>query len=350
MDSLRIALVAPPWFTVPPAGYGGVEWVVSHLAEGLVGRGHEVTLFAPGGSKTSARLVSAYDEAPSSLLGDAMVESYHIAHAYDRCRTGFDIVHDHTMLGLLAAAQLSVPAIHTVHGSVDACNARLYTELAERVHYVTVSRNQATTMPPQCRVTPIPNPVDIALFPPSEEKDDYLLFVGRMNRDKGVLSAIEIARRSERPLLILAKMNERPERDYFEQEVRPVLAGLDVDLRDQVEHAEKARAFARAYATLFPIQWAEPFGLVMAESMAAGTPVIAFACGAAPEVIRNGTTGFLVESVDEAVDAVERIPQIRPADCRAHVQQQFGPAVHAARHEALYAALLGIGPHPGAEA
>ncbi len=338
MGSLRIALVAPPWFAVPPTGYGGIEWVVSLLAEGLVERGHDVTLFASGGSKTRAKLVSAYETPPSEELGDALAECVAVTDAYSHWRE-FDIIHDHTLLGLAAASAVDVarvPVVHTVHGQVDARSARLYRKVASRVEFVAISRSQQATLPSECSSRVIHNGIDTALFPMRAEPGEYLLFVGRMNADKGILQAIEIAKQSGRQLMILAKINEASERAYYETVVRPALAGVRAEFHEQAPHEMKVAAYQHAFATLFPILWPEPFGLVMAESMACGTPVIAFRRGSVPEVVADGKTGFICDSVEEAVEALERVPSLDRRDCRRHVEEHFSARLNVDRHEALY--------------
>ena len=337
--SLRIALIAPPWFAVPPTGYGGVEWVVSNLAEGLVARGHHVTLFASGGSQTGARLISTYARPPSEQIGDWMVEAPAALDAYERW-TEFDIIHDHSLLGLLLASIVPAPAVHTVHGAMGAEVRPIYERLAGRLHTIAVSNHQRTTFPKGLEATVIHNTVDANLYPMGEGLGDYLLFVGRMCPEKGVLDAIHIARQTGKRLMILAKLNEAQEKASFEAAVRPALEGLPCDFLEQPSHAVKARAYADAYATLFPIAWPEPFGLVMIESMAAGTPVIAYRCGAAPEVVVDGKNGFLCDNVEEAAAAVERVPLIDRATCRQHVLDHFGVEDSVIAHEALYRKLV----------
>jgi len=336
MDSLRIGLVAPPWFAVPPTGYGGIEWVVSNLAEGLIARGHEVTLFASGGSQTSAELVTTYAVPPSAELGDAYVEAPALIDAYQRWRE-FDVIHDHTLLGLVAGACLPAAVVHTVHGEVTPKLHRIYEHVGDRVQFVTVSNNQAATMPAECPVTVIHNGVNLARFPFADRgRGGYLLFVGRMSPEKGILQAIEIARRSGIRLRIMAKVNEPPEKEYFESTVKPALRGVDHELVFAATHDEKVAAYQDALATLFPIAWPEPFGLVMTESMACGTPVIAFRHGSVPEVIADGETGFICEDVAEAVRAVDRVGLIDRRRCRQRVEDHFSAERNVENHERLY--------------
>lgn len=325
MGPLRIGIIAPPWFSVPPSGYGGVELVVSYLADGLVERGHDVTLFASGGSETAARLCTVYDEPPSAQIGNAVFEARHLAAAYSRWRD-FDVIHDHTLTGLATGAALPIPVLHTMHGPVIPEVGELYKQVSPSVQLLAISKSQAATLPDGVDATVIYNGIRPGDFPFSSKPGDYLLFVGRINPDKGVVEAADIARRANMPLVIVCKINEAAERDYWESTVRPCLAGLDVEVREQPPLEEKLRLYRDAYATLFPIQWPEPFGLVMVESMATGTPVIAFPRGAAPEVIKHGETGFLVESVAEAVDVLPKVAELDRRCSRERVELHFSEA------------------------
>ncbi|MCC6382351.1 MAG: glycosyltransferase family 4 protein [Dehalococcoidia bacterium] len=337
---LRIGLIAPPWFAVPPKGYGGIELVVSYLADGLVERGHEVTLFAAGGSATRARLVTPYGEEQAPLIGDAFVEARHLLDAY-ACWQDFDVIHDHTLLGLLAGAQLPLPVVHTIHGPVTDRVGPLYERLAHGVELVAISENQRSTLPPGVDATVIHNGIDTDSIAFREQPGgDYLVFVGRMSPEKGVAEAIDIARAAGMPLLILAKINEEPERRYYQEVVLPRVAGGDVEVLEHASPQQKFRAYRGALATLFPIQWPEPFGLVMIESMATGTPVIAMRRGSAPEVIEDGVTGFLCDSLDEAVDAVSRVRELSRLACRERTERLFNARSKVAAHEELYWSLV----------
>lgn len=335
-------MVAPPWFAVPPPGYGGIERVVSYLTEGLVARGHDVTLFASGGSRTAAHLVSPFAEPPSAALGDTMVEAEHLVSAYASWRD-FDLIHDHTALGLLAANTLPIPVVHTVHGPVAGPYHELCAKLRPGVHLVAISRSQRASIPRPATV--VHNALDLAATHMGDGGGGYLLFVGRMSPEKGVLDAIEIAHRARMPLLMLAKINEPAERQYFDDVVKPALRGRDVDVLGQPGEDVKLQAFQRATATLFPIHWDEPFGLVMIESMAAGTPVVAYPRGAVPEVIVDGVTGFLCASLEAAVAAVARVHELSRAACREHVARNFSSEGAVERHIQLYRAALA---EPGA--
>jgi len=342
METMRIAIVAPPWFTVPPTGYGGIEWVVSYLADGLARRGHDVTLFAAGGSRTEARLVTTFPEPPSKQLGNAAVEASHVLAAYDRWRE-FDIIHDHTFLGPIVGAAVPVPVVHTLHGPVTPENRGLIADLGRRLHLVAISHHQRSTLPEGVHATVIHNGIDPAAFPFSDRPGEYLLFCGRINPEKGPVQAIEIARRAGLPLLMVVKINEPIEHEYWEAEVRPRLRGLDVEVKQQPPTGEKLRAYRDALATLFPIQWPEPFGLVMIESMATGTPVIAFRNGSVPEVVQDGVTGIICEDIDAAAEAAWRAKELDRRECRRRVERHFSAALNVLRHEQLYRAILAEG-------
>jgi glycosyltransferase involved in cell wall biosynthesis len=343
VQKLRIALIAPPWFAVPPAGYGGIEWVVSNLAEGLVRDGHDVTLFASGGSRTQAGLVSTYGEPPSAQLGDWMVEGAAVAEAYAR-HDEFDIIHDHSTVGTLCAAGIQTPVVHTVHGLVTPDLARLYSSLRRRLHFIAISNDQRSTLPAEVQSTVLFNGIDTLAYPFDREGGDHLVFVGRINPDKGIMDALAIAERTGKPLMVLAKINESNEREYYDEVVKPALRGRDVEFIEHATHDQKVRAYQGALATLFPIHWREPFGLVMAESMSCGTPVIAFRHGSVPEVIVEGETGFIRDDVDGAVEAVSRAHLLRRDDCRARALMHFSADRMVTRHEQLYASL--VAPQP----
>ncbi len=338
-NRLRIGIVAPPWFAVPPLGYGGIERVVSYLANGLVGRGHDVTLFAAGGSRTPAKLVSLFEAPPSKLIGDVGIEIANSSQAYLRHRE-FDVIHDHSNGGLGCATLCPTPVAHTIHGPITEGAAAMFSQLAPPLQLIAISENQRLGLPIGVPAEVIHNALELESAPYGGVPGDYLLFVGRISPEKGVLDAMEIARRSNKPLLMCVKINEQSERDYFDQVVRPRLKGLDVEVRESPPEDEKQEAYRNALATLFPIQWPEPFGLVMIESMATGTPVIAYRRGSAPEVIDDGRTGFICDSLGDAVEAVSKVHTLDRRVSRKHVADHFSAEVAVDRHVALYRRIL----------
>ena len=324
---MRIAQIAPPWFAVPPERYGGIEWVVALLADGLADRGHETTLYASGGSVTRANLVTVFEEPPGAqFIGDPWYDTVHAVTAYSAA-SAYDLVHDHSgLVGPAIGGFVDVPVVHTLHGPFTDKAKHLYQLLSGRVWFVAISQAQRSFCPDLSYVGTVHNGIDVSRYPFRADKEDFLLFLGRINREKGPELAVEVAHRTGRKLVIAGKKAEDFEKVYWDEVVAPRLDGSE-EILGEITVDEKADLLARAAAVLFPIQWPEPFGLVMTEAMATGTPVIAFANGAAPEVIVHGKTGFLVDTLDEMCEAVERVGEIRPEDCRAHVEAHFSADV-----------------------
>ena len=341
---MRIGMIAPPWFPLPPRNYGGIEFVVSLLTEGLVRRGHEVTLFASGDSDTRAQLEYVFQNAPFERMGvDDSIEVTHSLEAYSRAAE-FDVIHDHDgfagrAMGALVRRLLGTPVAATLHGPADPHTQRMLTSLRNDLTFIAISEYQRRGFPDLRFLATIPNAIDVEHLPFSAEKDDYFLFIGRMIADKGAHTAIEVAQRLGVRLIMAGKVNEEPERAYYAQAVEPHLSER-IYFRGEIDHETKQRLYERARCTLFPIQWPEPFGLVMIESLAAGTPVIAFRQGSVPEVIEHGRTGFIVDTVDEMVDAARHIGEIDPAECRRSVERRFDSDAFVRAHEEAYAQLL----------
>jgi glycosyltransferase involved in cell wall biosynthesis len=322
---VRVGLLSPVWFRVPPSGYGGIEWVVSLLADGLVAAGHDVTLFASGDSVSRAKLCAVYDVAPSERIGLALPELHHALACYERAAE-FDILNDHS--GLPAAAlggTVDTPVVHTVHGPLDGEAGPIYEQIARvspRVGLISLSMNQRRPKPALPWIANCPNAIDLSAYPVEPHRGDYLLFLGRLSHDKGAHRAIEVAREAGLPLKIAGKMRELPEMAYFETYVRPNL-GSGIDYLGEVSHEEKVDLLQNARVTLFPIDWEEPFGLVMIESMACGTPVIATRFGAVPEVVDHGRSGLIVDDDAEMVAAIAAADELDPLECRAYVEERF---------------------------
>ena len=322
---MRIAEIAPPWFTVPPQHYGGVELVVALLADGLVSGGHDVTLFASGGSSTKAEIVSPLDDPPDpSLLGNVWFDAFHALSAYLDAGS-FDVIHDHSgIVGPSLAAVLGgrPPVVHTLHGPWTEPTRRYYSLIDERVHLVAISDTQRRDNPALRYAATVHNGIDLDAYPLRMAKDDFLVYVGRANPDKGPTRAIEVARRAGLPLAMIVKKAEPFERSYWDEIVVPMLTD-DVEVYEAVPHEVKVDLLSRAHAMVFPIDWAEPFGLVMIESMACGTPVVSCPAGAAVEVVVDGRTGYLRESIDDLVEAVHMVDRCDPVECRQHVADHF---------------------------
>jgi glycosyltransferase involved in cell wall biosynthesis len=339
-------MLAPPWIAVPSPGYGGVESVVSALTEALVRRGHKVSLFCAPGSVSSAEVVTLLDASHADEIERSLYEVDHVARALeviDAAGAGerFDVIHDHCGFTAVAmAGRIDTPVVHTLHGQFTPSTAAFYTHHAHKVSIVPISRAQLASAPAGLRtVAPIPNPIDLRSWPLREDKDGYLLWIGRMTPEKGPHRAIAAAHAADQPL-ILAGVIQPGQESFFEREIAPHIDGDRVRFVGEVGGAEKVELFAAARALLMPIRWEEPFGMVMMEAMACGTPVIAFAEGAARELVVDGTTGFLVADEAEMVEALARLDLIDPRACRSWVAGHCDVEVVAAAYERVYRSVV----------
>jgi glycosyltransferase involved in cell wall biosynthesis len=349
---LRIAQLAPPFESVPPAGYGGTERVISTLTEELARRGHDVTLFASADSRTQARLVPTVDQA----LWRRDPPSYDFA-AYQATIFGaildeidsFDIVHSHLdFLGLGLAEETDTPFVSTLHGRLDVPHLLpIYREFAG-TPLVSISDSQRRPLARANWIATVHHGIDLDAFTFNAHPGRYLAFLGRISPDKGLDVAIRVARRAGCPLMVAARpplpFSDIPEvqrdREYYEQVVQPLLCEPGVELIGQVGGREKDAFLRNAAALLFPIRWPEPFGLVMPEALACGTPVLALRHGSVPEVVEDGVTGFICHFEGELVQAVERIPELDRRRCRAEAERRFSPAAMADAYEDVYSRLL----------
>lgn len=339
-DALHITLLAPPWYAVPPEGYGGIEIVVADLAEGLIARGHQVTVVATGPRGTRADTFSTYPEPQSARIGNAVVE---VAHAAAAARlieqVQPDVVHDHCLAGPLLARARRQPTVVTVHGPVTDDFALYYRSLGHEVGLVALSEAQCRPAPDLAWVGTVHNALRVERFPFQDAKDDYTLVLARCSPDKGVHLAIDAARAAGRRLVMALKCSEPQERDYFEEYVEPRL-GPDVDYVGEASFTDKLKLLAGASCLLFPVCWDEPFGMVAIEAMACGTPVVGFGRGALPETIRDRVTGVLVSRPDELPAAIGRASSLSPAACREHVERTFSSAGMAEGYERVYRRML----------
>jgi glycosyltransferase involved in cell wall biosynthesis len=340
---MRIAQVAPLWERVPPPAYGGIELVVSLLTDELVRRGHEVTLFASGDSVTLAKLESVHSQAlrlDPSVKEYAIYEMLQLAQVYERAGE-FDIIHSHMGCSALPYSKLvKTPTVHTLHGIFTPDNRKLYSH-AKQQPYVSISNTQRDfTLGLNCVAT-VYNGIDVNSHKFFLQPDElpYLAFLGRMSPEKGPHHAITIAKAVGLPLKMAGKVDV-VDVEYFETEVKPHIDGEQIQFLGEANHSQKNNLMGRAVATLFPITWREPFGLVMVESMAAGTPVVAMRLGAASEVIADGKTGFLCDTVDECIAAVRRISEIDRLACREHVLSHFSVKQMVEGYEAVYQQIL----------
>lgn len=341
---MRMLQVAPLWERVPPVGYGGTEVVVSLLTDGLVRRGHEVVLRASGDSLTLAELRSVY---PRSLrtagdVGDTL--PYELVHAAEALRDAgdFDIVHNHMGEVLMAfAGFLDVPMLTTTHGNLTPDSRFVWEQYSGFYNTISWSQSKRIVGFSGARFAGVVhNAIDVQSYPFSSEKDDHLLCLARISPEKGTHLAIEVARRLGMPLVIAGKV-DRVDREYFRTAVEPESDGRQIRFLGETDPDEKRQLYARARCLLVPICWEEPFGLVMLEAMACGTPVVAFARGAAPEIIEHGETGLLVDDLDGMVEAVRHVGEIDPARCRHHVEERFDIPVMVDGYLRVYERILG---------
>jgi glycosyltransferase involved in cell wall biosynthesis len=340
---MRIAQIAPLWERVPPPAYGGIELVVGLLTDELVRRGHEVTLFASGDSITLAKLESVH---PRALRLDPQVkecgiyEMLQLASVYERAGE-FDLIHSHMGCAALPYAKLSkTPTVHTLHGIFTPDNRKMY-RYAKEQPYVSISDAQRDSNLGLNCVGTVYNSIDVSShkFFPTPDAPAYLAFLGRMSPEKGPHHAIAIAKAVGIPLKMAGKVDP-VDVEYFECEIKPHVDGEFIQFLGEADHHMKNDLMGRAVATLFPITWREPFGLVMIESMAAGTPVIAMNLGSVSEVVAHGKSGFICNSVEECIAAVERIPVLSRLACRDYVADRFGVTRMASGYEAVYQQVL----------
>lgn len=320
---MRIAIVAPPWLAVPPVGYGGTEAIIDCLARGFHEAGHDVLLFTVPESTCPVPRKSALPHADRTRLNWTEVELRHLIHAYEAVQ-GFDIVHDHTMLGPIYSERFpDLRVVTTQHHPYDLHFRDIFRASAHRVPIVAISRSQAALAPGLRIERIIHHGIDPRRFEYNGDPDDYFLFLGRMAPTKGVHRAVQVARAAGIRLKIAARMADTEgERDYFHESVEPFLDDR-IEYVGEVSGQDKQDLIAHARALLNPIRWPEPFGLAMVESLACGTPVLAFAEGAAPEIVQEGTTGFLCRDEDDMVKKLKRIDAIDRRMCRRSVEDYF---------------------------
>lgn len=340
---MRIAQLAPLWERVPPLRYGGTEAVVSLLADELVRRGHQVVLYASGDSETLAELRSVYPrslrmaEVEGVIHSPAGYEWVHVANAL-KDHAQFDIIHNHS--GELPMAMSSVvptPMLSTLHCAITPDAQFVWANYPW--FYNTISRASKRTCPDRNYLGFVYNGIDVASFPYDEDKEDYLLFLSRISPEKGPVTAIQVAKMLGKKLIIAGKV-DKVDREYYHRVVEPLIDGNLIHFFGEANGEQKRELYRKAMVVLMPLDWEEPFGLVMAEALACGTPVIAFPRGAAPEIIRDGVTGYLVGSVEEMARAVYRLDRIDPKVCRQHVQEHFDVPIMADGYLDLYERIL----------
>ncbi|KOP25626.1 glycosyl transferase [Hapalosiphon sp. MRB220] len=341
---MRIAQVAPLWERVPPPGYGGTELVVGLLTDELVRRGHEVTLFASGDSLTLANLVSVH---PRALRLDKSIKEYSIYEMLELSQVyqsadEFDIIHSHMGCNALPYVNLvKTPTVHTLHGIFTPDNEKLFVH-AKNQPYVSISHSQREARLGLNYAATVYNGIDVSShqFHAEPEEPPYLAFLGRISPEKGTHIAIQIAKEAGWRLKMAGKIDV-VDQEYFEKEVKPLIDGKQIEYLGEANHVQKNALMGGAVATLFTITWREPFGLVMVESMAAGTPVIAMNMGSVPEVIVHGKTGFICNNITECADAVSKVEKIDRYACREHVENNFSVQKMVDGYEAVYREIVG---------
>ena len=339
---MKIAQVAPLWFSIPPEKYGGIEWIVYHLCEGLTKKGHEVTLFASGDSKVPCKLVPVH---PQGLLKDKISwydQTYNLLNLTTAFKKAseFDIIHTHIDLWELYFPQLvKTPCLHTMHNplySSQKRDSRLFIlEHFKNNNFVAISNSQRKFSRVKLNFeATIYNGIDISEFKFNPKPKTHFVWCARVDKYKGIENAIEIAEKAKVKLVLAGRLDPT-QKEYFEKNIKPRL-GKQIQYIGEYATEEKSNFFGQAKALLYPIEWEEPFGLNMVESMACGTPVIAFSRGSVPEVVKEGKTGFVVENISQAVKAVKNIDKIKREDCRKWVENNFTKEIMTENYEKLY--------------
>jgi len=340
---VRIAQVAPLYESVPPQLYGGTERIVSYLTEELVRLGHEVTLFASGDSTTGAELVPACERSLrlDPDCRDRLAHHVRMVEGVAKRSADFDVVHYHIdYLHYPISRREPVPQLTTLHGRLDLPElVPLYDEYRD-MPVVSISDAQRAPLPQANWLATVHHGLPLPRFRAGRGRGGHLAFIGRTSPEKGLPRAIEIAQRAGLPLRIAAKVDDA-DRDYFRTAIEPLLRAPEIEFVGEIGEAEKSAFFGDARALLFPIDWPEPFGLVLIESLACGTPVIAFPGGSVEEILTDGRTGFVVRSIDAAVAAVDRVGEIDRAACRREAERRFSVERMTRDYVALYKTLAG---------
>jgi glycosyltransferase involved in cell wall biosynthesis len=341
---MRIAQVAPLYEAVPPRLYGGTERVVAHLSDALVTLGHDVTLFSSADARTTARLAAVRDQAirldPAELKSDLAAHLSQLAQVRKRAHE-FDLVHFHTdMIHFPMFEDLAARTVTTLHGRLDLKDLPAVYQRWRQFPLVSISDDQRRPLPFANWAKTVHHGMDTGLYDFSPRSQGYLAFLGRISPEKRPDRAIAIAQLARRPLRIAAKV-DRADQAYFDDKIEPLLHGPGVEFLGEVGDAAKSTLLGGAEALLFPIDWPEPFGLVMIEAMACGTPVIAYDCGSVREIVEHGRTGFIVNSRDQAVEAVACLPSLDRAAIRARFEERFSSIAMARNYVDLYQKLVG---------
>jgi glycosyltransferase involved in cell wall biosynthesis len=340
---MKIAQISPLWERVPPFRYGGIELIVKLLTDELVRRGHEVTLFASGDSITSAKLKSVHNKAlrlDPNIKEPGIFEHMHLADVYQQAHH-FDVVHSHFGYAALSYSTFSkTPTVHTLHGSFTPENERIFRRFAWQP-FISISESQREPRLGMNYIHTVYNGIDTAVysFQPEPAQPIYLAFVGRLSPEKGPVEAIKIAHATGLPLKMAGKIDS-VDREFYSEQVEPFIDGEQIQFFGEVTHEEKVKLLSEASLTLFPINWREPFGLVMIESMATGTPVLGMGLGAVPEVIAHGKTGFVCHTIEQMIEMVPHAMKLDRHDCREYVVSRFSVETMTDEYERAYEMVL----------
>ncbi|MGW3166857.1 glycosyltransferase family 4 protein [Streptomyces sp. NPDC001142] len=334
--SLRIAVIAPPWFELPPKGYGGIEYMCSYLVDSLVDRGHQVTLISSGENGTKAQHIRTYETPQGQRLGEPMPDVRHAAAARLIVDSlDVDVVHDHSLVGPLLAGSRAAPTVVTLHEPVTGDYKEYFRLLDNTVRLVAISESQRASAPEMNWCGTVHNGVNMNDFQFESRKSDWILFLGQCVPHKGMHTAIDAAREAGVSIRIAAKCGEPAEIEYFESEIRPRLSS-GVEWLGEVGGRQKKTLLAEASCLIFPIDWNEPFGMVMVESMASGTPVVALNRGSVKEVVRNSLSGIICDKTADLPNAIRQAPYLNAEDCREVVARFFTSDLMAQRYESIY--------------
>lgn len=339
---MKIAQLAPLFESVPPKTYGGTERVVSYLTDELVRRGHDVTLFASADSVTYAKLVSV---CPQSIRSDPTIRDPYVhlmtqlGLAFDHAGE-FDLIHSHVdYFAFPLTRYVRTPTVTTLHGRLDLPELQVIYRAYPEVNLISISNNQRTPLPDSHWIATVYNGIPVEDFTLRREHGEYLAFLGRIAPEKKIEVAIEVAKRFGMKLKIAAKV-DKVDREYFEETIKPKLNDPLIEYIGEIDQKDKDGFLGNAYALIFPIDWPEPFGLAMTEAMACGTPVVAMRRGSVPEIVLHGKTGFICDSTNEMVKALDRIDIIDRAECRRHVEKYFSVQAMVDAYEAAYKKVL----------
>jgi glycosyltransferase involved in cell wall biosynthesis len=336
-------MVMPPWYEVPPAGYGGLERVCASLIDGLVALGHDVTLFGAGTKTgTKAKFVSTNPELQYPRLLESMPELVHVTQVNEiLAERTFDVVHDHTAVGPITATRRTAPTVVTVHSCPVGEVASYLSRVDKHVSLIAISHAQRRVAPDLAWTSTIHHGIEVPGPVKPEPSTGPVLWLGRFHPEKGPDLAIEACRKANLPLVLAGKCNQRDEWRYLDEVITPLL-GPDVELVLNADRPRTEALLHNAASLLLPIRWEEPFGMVMIEAMAKGTPVVALRRGAVPEVVLHGRTGMVCADESDLPEALHEVERLDPADCATHVRTSFSVELMAHRYERLYRRLVGV--------